>query len=504
MMIGRLTQRASCALRIEARRCKSTAPLTSTQLPNLKRGDYSSLTDADVQHFERLLGAGGVLRDETDIAPYNTDWMSWYRGRSRCVLLPRTVEEVSAVMKHCFDRRLAVVPQSGNTGLVGASVPVFDEIVVSMRRLNKRFDFDPIPGILQCDAGLVLEELDTRLGEFGYMMPLDLGAKGSCLIGGNVATGAGGVRLLRYGSLHAHVLALEVVLPDKDGTVLECGPALRKDNTGFHESHLFIGSEGQLGLITQVAMTAVPKPNSVQVAMLGCDSFLDCCKVLGDAKRLLGEILSSFEMMDSETMRCLKENHGRHNVLSTPAAFNLLIETSGSSQEHDQAKLNKFLESCLEKGLAVDGVLATSVEQANTFWALRENATLALMDDGYVFKHDISLPLKHYYRLTEAVRERVGSLAKRVITYGHVGDGNTHLNVTASEFSQELYDRLYPFVYEWTTQHGGSISAEHGVGLLKKRYMPLGKSPAHLAQYGRLKRFYDPRLILNPYKMLTM
>ncbi|KAI6226124.1 FAD-binding PCMH-type domain-containing protein [Aphelenchoides fujianensis] len=466
-----------------------------------KRTDFGSLEAADVEFFRTAIGQQNVLVD--DLQPYNVDWMKWYTGQSKCVLTPESAEHVSAILRHCYARRLAVVPQSGNTGLVGGSVPVFDEIVLSMRKLNKHFKLHPSSGIVECDAGFVLHELDERLERDGYMMPLDLGARGSCFIGGNIATNAGGIRLIRYGSLHANVLALQVVIPDEHGTILELGSNLRKDNSDLKTYQLFIGSEGQLGVITRASVLVTPKPSSVALAFLGVDSFANCTAILRTAKQHLGEILSSFELMDAESMRSIKENVGLNSVLQSNPAFNLLIEASGSNQQHDSEKMEGFLSHCLDSGLAQDGMMAESGADSAYLWKLRENASLALNFDGYVYKHDLSLPLDHFYELTEVVRERLkGSRAKRVVTFGHVGDGNTHLNVTADKFDEEIFERLYPFIYEWVHEHGGSISAEHGIGRLKRPYHHTLVSPTTQRINSQIKRAFDPRGILSPYKMI--
>ncbi|KAL6733835.1 hypothetical protein Aduo_004448 [Ancylostoma duodenale] len=459
---------------------------------------FATVQDADLRIFESICGKDHVKTTEID--NYKTDWTKAFGGNPACVLLPASTEEVSAILALCSRRKIAVVPQGGNTGLVGGSVPLHDEVVLSVKRINKHFEFDETSGILDCDAGSILEELDNKLAPHGYMMPLDLGAKGSCMIGGNVATSAGGIRLLRYGSLHAHLLGLTVVLPTEQGTILKLGSTHKKDNTSLHTPHLFLGSEGQLGVITRVAIGAVPKPVSVQSAMLGVETFESCCNVLRMARRHLSEILSSFEFLDREVMVVLDEALGLKPVLKTNPRFTLLIETSGSNEAHDTEKMERFLAQCINDGLASDGVQAQSVAESAAMWRLRESAPLAVAADGFVFKNDVSLPLKHFYGLTGEVRARCSSMTKRIVTYGHLGDGNSHLNIVAEEYSKELYDKLYPFIYEWVNAHDGSISAEHGIGQLKLPYSGLGKSPAERELVRRIKSMFDPHGILNPYK----
>uniref|UniRef100_A0A1I8ARF6 D-2-hydroxyglutarate dehydrogenase, mitochondrial n=1 Tax=Steinernema glaseri TaxID=37863 RepID=A0A1I8ARF6_9BILA len=486
-------------MKINVLGCISRRFFASSVIP--KRAPFAVLSDKDIAFFEGTVGKGNVRTQ--DLEDYNVDWMKWYKGHSKCVVSPSNSEEVSAVLKHCHDRQLAIVPQSGNTGMVGGSIPVYDEVILSLKRLNKHYEFNSITGILQCDAGLILEELDERLRKEGFMMPLDLGAKGSCLIGGNISTCAGGIRLLRYGNLHGNVLGLRVVLPDSHGSIVDFGSQLQKDNTGLHMHHMFIGSEGQLGVITRASILCPPAPTSVISAMIGVSSFSGCCSILRDARRFLGEILSSFEVMDAATMQCLEENEQLHNVLTSAPQFCLLIETSGSDAEHDEAKVQRFLEYVMENEMATDGVLAANKQESAFMWKLRETAPLAITKDGYVYKFDVSLPLDHFYELTDAVRERCGDKVCRVVTYGHMGDGNSHLNITTKEPSEEVEKLLYPFVFDWVVAHGGSISAEHGVGQMKRDYISVGKSERIGELTRALKPIFDPRGILSPYKMVV-
>ncbi|VDK45564.1 unnamed protein product [Anisakis simplex] len=465
-----------------------------------QRANYALLHDSDLSFFDRIVGKENVRTDDLD--PYNTDFLKAYKGTSKCVLFPSSADQVSAILRHCYSRNIAVVPQSGNTGLVGASVPVYDEIVLSMKKFNKNFHFDPNAGVLKCDSGWILEELYNRLSPEGYQMPWDLGSRGSCLIGGNVSTGVGGVRRLRFGSLHNHLLGLQVVLADERGSTVNFGSDMRKDNTNLHMHHLFIGGEGQLGIICGVTVCVVPKPTSVQVAMLGVKTYSGCREILRLSKQHLGEILSAFELMDSEAMRCLKENEKLDNVLTSDPPFNLLIEVMGSNEEHDKAKMEHFLSVTLEKGLAIDGVLAANAQERAYMWKLRKTLPLAPLHDGYVYKHDISLPMDHFYTLSELIRERLKGFATRVLTFGHMADGDNHFNVSAKQYSPEIASKLYPFVCEWTVEHGGSISAEHGVGQERRPYARLGKGYEYeLAKV--IKKQFDPHCILSPYKMIT-
>ncbi|GMS78574.1 hypothetical protein PENTCL1PPCAC_749 [Pristionchus entomophagus] len=464
---------------------------------SLSRGNFAKISSADLSFFEKSIGNDYVKTKEID--NYTSDWTRQMKGSSECVLLPTSTEETSAILRYCAEKRIAIVVQGGNTGLVGGATPIYDEVVLSTSRINKRFHLEASSGVLTLDGGFILADADNRLAERGFMMPLDLGAKGSCQIGGCVAAGAGGIRLLRYGSLHSHLLGCTLV--DGKGTILNLGGRLRKDNTSLHTAHLAIGSEGQLGVVTSVTMGVVPRPQSILSAMLAVSSYSDCIRLLSLARSKLGEILSSFEVIDGDTMKCVERHLPLKNVFEGEHNFYLLIETHGSNGDHDAEKLNGFVEEALGAELAVDGVAANSESERAHMWRLREESPLAAAKDGYIYKFDVSLPLEHFYRLTEETREKLKGRA-RVYCYGHLGDGNSHLNVTTDGEDEELKKELSPFVYNWVVSHGGSISAEHGIGQLKRDYRSLGKSEEESALIRSLKDVFDPHRILCPYKMI--
>ncbi|NXW59877.1 D2HDH protein, partial [Eurystomus gularis] len=489
------------------------AMLTSERY-RVRRLPFSRLADGDVAFFERLM-PGRVITNPEELKPFNVDWLKSVQGCSKLMLKPQTTAEVSQVLRYCYERNLAVNPQGGNTGLVGGSVPVFDEIILSTVFMNRIISFDKVSGILVCQAGCVLEKLNEYLEEQGFIMPLDLGAKGSCHIGGNVATNAGGLRLLRYGSLRGTVLGLEVVLAD--GSALDCLTSLRKDNTGYDLKQLFIGSEGTLGVITAVSILCPQKPKAVNLAFLGCQSFSKVLETFTTGRAMLGEILSAYEFMDEKCME-LVEKHLKLSSPVTGSPFYLLIETSGSNSTHDEEKLNNFLEQAMTSGLVTDGTVATDDKKIKartrgtwftcislirqTLWSLRERITEALTHDGYVYKYDISLPVGKLYDLVTDMRARLGRSAKNVVGYGHLGDGNLHLNITAESYSHSLLDAIEPFVYEWTARYKGSISAEHGLGFKKKQFIQYSKPNEAVLLMQRFKAMLDPKGILNPYKML--
>lgn len=465
---------------------------------------FSEIKSDDITYFKSILGDSNVVQDEDRLQVANTDWMHKYRGSSKLLLLPRSTEEVSQILKYCSSRCLAVVPQGGNTGLVGGSVPVFDEVIINMGLMNKIISFDEVSGILVCEAGCILENLETFLESKGFVMPLDLGAKGSCQIGGNVSTNAGGLRLVRYGSLHGNVLGIEAILAN--GTVLDMLGTLRKDNTGYDLKHLFIGSEGSLGIVTKVSIFTPPKLSAINVAFLACNDYLSCQKLLLEAKRKLGEILSAFEFLDGQSMDVVTSHlEGVRNPLpSTAHKFYVLIETTGSNESNDREKLEAFLFHTMESGLLSDGAIAQDMNQTSSFWRIREGIPEAIMKAGAVYKYDVSIPVEKMYDLVEEMRKRLekhGDSAK-VLGYGHMGDGNLHLNISASHYDDAILAAIEPFVYEWTSKHRGSISAEHGLGLMKANKIHYSKSPETVQLMFSVKKLLDPNGILNPYKVL--
>lgn len=501
-MLGRPIRNTWSILRAQSSMTLSTAQnveLTSNRYPNLKRKPFGKVGPAEISGFQTILDTNRVITDPSELDGYNTDWMRISRGQGQVVLKPKTTNEVSQILRFCSQNHLAVCPQGGNTGLVGGSVPVFDEVIVNTSLMNKIESLDINSSVVTVQAGVILEQLDRHLSEHELLVPLDLGAKGSCQIGGNVSTNAGGLRLLRYGSLQGSILGLEVVLPN--GEILDCLSQLKKDNTGYHLKHLFIGSEGTLGFVTKVAIQCPPRPKAVNVAFLGMTSFESVLRTFKQARSNLGEILSSCEFIDAEAMKCVTGNLDLTCPID-PQAFYMLIETSGSKSKHDEEKLNEFLEDLMSDGTVVDGTVASSEAQIQKIWPLRERLAEALLRDGYCYKYDISLPLDVFYNSVIAMKERLGSRVIRCIGYGHVGDGNMHLNITTKEYDDEVMKLIEPFLYEWTSRHNGSISAEHGLGFKKRNFMHFSKSPSAIKAMKQIKAVFDPQGIMNPYKVL--
>ena len=442
----------------------------------------------------------GLSQEATDdLEPFNSDWMRKYRGHTKLVVKPSSTEEVSKILKYCNDNMLAVVPQGGNSGLVGGSVPVFDEIVVNTSRMNKIRSFDEVSGVLVVDAGCILEVADHFLAEKNHIFPLDLGAKGSCQIGGNVATNAGGLRLLRYGSLHGNVLGIEAVLPD--GTIVDDLSKLRKNNTGYDIKQLFIGGEGTIGIITGVSILCPQRSKAMNVAFFALESFEKVQRAFREAKGQLSEILSAFELMDGQSLDLVHTATKNKRPLEGRHPFYCLIETSGSNSEHDSEKLEHFLEYLMGEEIVSDGVLAQDETQIQSLWAWREGIAESLAHWGGVYKYDLSIPIQELYKLVEETRERLTSAGLvgdderhpvvEVVGYGHMGDSNLHLNVVTRRFDKEVEKQLEPFVYEWISKRNGSISAEHGLGIAKKPYIGYSRSETMIKLMKQIKDLYD-------------
>ncbi|KAF9147434.1 hypothetical protein BG015_010945 [Linnemannia schmuckeri] len=486
-------------------------PLSSERYPYLKRDPtFKKLSQEDIDFFQSVLPPSAISQDDSDLEAFNVDWMHKFRGQSKLLLKPSSTEQVSKILKYCNDHKLAVVPQGGNTGLVGGGVPVFDEIILSTANMNSVRSFDEVSGALVCDAGCILEVLDNYLAERGYIMPLDLGAKGSCHIGGNVATNAGGLRLLRYGSLHGTVLGLEVVLAD--GTILDNLSTLRKDNTGYDLKQLFIGSEGTLGIVTGVSIMAPKRSKAVNVALLGVSSFEQVQAAYKRSRDELSEILSAFEFFDEASINLVKKHlvAGNNDPLESSHPFYVLIETSGSNKDHDDEKLTQYLEGLLTDEIVQDGVVAQDTTQYKNLWAIREGIPEACSKTGPVYKYDLSIPVPVFYNMVEDMRARLNDAGvigedkdvEAVVGFGHIGDGNLHLNIASKRYSDKVAKVIEPYVYEWTAKHSGSISSEHGLGVFKSPYLAYSKSSTMIDMMRRIKKMMDPQGIMNPYKYL--
>jgi FAD/FMN-containing dehydrogenase len=462
----------------------------------LERQNFKKLDEADVAHFKSIIPADDVLT--SDLEFYNTDWLRKYKGNSSLVLRPKTTEQISKILNYCNIKKLAVVPQGGNTGLVGGSVPVFDEIILSTTKMNKIHSFDTISSTIHCEAGCVLETLNNYVEEKGYTMPLDLGAKGSCQIGGNLATNAGGIHFVKHGSLRKNCKGLKAVLAD--GTIIDSMNPLPKNNTGYDLKQLFIGSEGTLGIITECLLNIPAKPKFNDLLLVSCEKFEDILNIYKNIKLHLEEVIYAIEFFDNESL-LIQEKHGRISPLEQKYPFYLLIETASNNPENQ-----KILEDFISIIEPLDGVIAQDESQKKKMWEIRETIQEGASREGIVLSYDISLPLQHFYEVVEESRKKVGDLAK-VIGYGHIGDYNLHLNICYDKFEcdenfHKIEKIMEPFIYDTLVKYRGSVSAEHGIGLHKVKYLDRTQNQNSIELMKLIKRTMDPNNILNPYKVI--
>lgn len=469
---------------------------------HIKRGGFAAVADSDIIHFAKILPKPNqILLGLDETAGYNRDYFKYVRGLGEVVLKPRTTAQVSAILQHCNRRKLAVSVYGGNTGVCGGSIPVFDEIILSLELMNGIESIDEYSGVLQCEAGCILGVLEEKLSEKGMIMPLDLGSKHSCQIGGNLATNAGGIRLMRYGNLHGSVLGLEAVTVD--GTVLDLMSRFRKDNTGYHLKHLFIGSEGTLGVITRVAIACPPSPTTQNVLFLGVENYDSVLRTFVECKKRLGEILTSCELIDEDALQCCILHLNRSSPIKQ-YPFYMLIETTGSNADHDEQKVQNFLEQVLSAGIVGDGVVTNEPSKVKDLWQLRECIPHGTFSNNFCLTYDLSLPLGNFYDIVPAMKKRVGHLVKLVCGFGHIGDSNIHLNIAGDKLTPEIEQLVDPFVYEFTSKLKGSVSAEHGIGLLKPKYLKYSKTNEAIGLMQQMKTTMDPNGILNPYKVISM
>ena len=472
----------------------------------------SSLIDLAQAHGIRL------LTDPADMAAYLTDWRGKWTGRALAVAQPDRVEQVMALMRWCHRHRVPVVPQGGNTGLSGGATPDASgtALVLSLRRLRRVREVDPINNTLTVEAGLSLLEVQQAAEAAGRLFPLSLAAEGSCTIGGNLATNAGGVQVLRHGNARELCLGLEVVTAE--GERWSGLRGLRKDNTGYDLRDLYIGSEGTLGVITAAVLKLVPPPVARLAAFVSVASPADAVGLLQRAQAALGARLTACELL-SDTCLSLVERHmpACRSPLSQRSPWYVLIELSEPRDEADaQAALESLLADAMDADLVQDAVVSTSLAQFEALWALRENISEAQGAEGRTIKHDIALPISRIaeYLATTEVAFRTRWPTLRRVTFGHLGDGNLHDNVSppADRCGPPGSDdaawflgheaELNRCIHDAVAERGGSISAEHGLGVLRRDEAARYKSPVERALQASIKQALDPLGIMNPGKVV--
>jgi FAD/FMN-containing dehydrogenase len=463
-----------------------------------------------IESLAAIVGPGNIFTDAADLVPYLEEERGLYRGAALAVIRPGSTAEVAGVVKFCASAGIPMVPQGGNTGLCGGGVPPEDgrSVVISTERLTRIRAVDPVDFTLTAEAGCVLAHLQQAAEDAGCLFPLSLGAEGSCRIGGNISTNAGGTNVLRYGNTRDLVLGLEVVLPD--GEVWNGLKRLRKDNTGYALQHLFIGAEGTLGIVTACVLKLFPRPREVATAFVALSDLEAALPLFARARTASGDSVTACELVPRRGLELgMRHVPGVRDPFTSPHDWMLLLELSSSRPGGLRDALEEMLGQALEDGLAVDAVIAESAAQRSDFWRIREAIPEAQKKEGGSIKHDVSVATSRVpemiRRCTTAVEAAMPGV--RVVPFGHLGDGNTHFNLTQpidADKSAFLarWEEMNRIVHDIVVGMEGSISAEHGIGRLKVEELAHYKPAADLDLMARIKGALDPLGLMNPGKIL--
>ena len=470
-----------------------------------------SALEALLVTLRRIVGPSQVLF-EGDLTAWEQDWRKRARGKALAVVRPADTGEVAAVVKACAAAQVSIVTQGGNTGLVVGSTPDASgrQVVLSLQRMNAVRELDAANLTVTVEAGCILQNLQDTAEKAGFLFPLSLAAEGSCTLGGNLATNAGGTQVLRYGNARDLCLGLEVVTAG--GDIWNGLSGLRKDNTGYDLRDLFVGSEGTLGIITAATLKLYPQPVAQLTAWAAVPSMKDAVSLLGLAHQHLGAGLTGFEVMGQFALSLVAKNFNQLRVpLYENTAFCVLLENSDQeSENHARAQFERLLETALEQGCVTDAVVAENLSQAQQLWHIRESIPLAQAEEGLNIKHDISVAVSRipeFVEITDALLLQALP-GVRLVNFGHLGDGNLHYNVQApadgnpQDFLRDHEEQVNSLVYDSVAHFGGSISAEHGVGSLKLDKLEQHKSPVALRTMRAIKQALDPQNIMNPGRVI--
>jgi FAD/FMN-containing dehydrogenase len=474
---------------------------------NVAKSPLPPLSPELIAQFRAVVGDKYAVTEAADVAPYVTEERGLFHGRSPLVLRPGSTAEVAAICRLATEHRIALVPQGGNTGLVGGQTPHNGEVVVSTRRLDKIREVDPASNTMTCESGVVLQVAQKTASEVDRLFPLSLGAEGSCTIGGNLSTNAGGTAALAFGVAREMALGLEVVLAD--GRILNGLSKLKKDNTGYDLRNLFIGAEGTLGIITAATLRLFPKPRAVETAFVGLKSPADALRLLSISQNEAAGTLTSFELL-SDIAVDFSVRHGIdiRDPLASKHPWYVLMELS-SPRDDARATLESILALGMEQGIVDDAAIAANLSQRNAFWKLRDEMSAAQKPEGGSIKHDISVPVAAVPAFLEEANAAVVKLipGARPVPFGHLGDGNMHYNVSqpigarSADFLARWHE-VNAVVFEIVLRMGGSISAEHGIGVLKRDELPEVKDKVAIELMRAIKSTLDPLGIMNPGKVL--
>jgi FAD/FMN-containing dehydrogenase len=473
-----------------------------------KKTTSKSSNEALLSSFEKIVGAKNAVRGD-EMEPFLREQRDLYRGKAAMVLKPANAEEVSKILALADKTKTAIVPQGGNTGLVGGQTP-FDRhaIVVSTTRMNKIREIDADSNTMTVESGVILQNAQEAASKASRLFPLSLGAEGSCTIGGNLSTNAGGTQVLAYGNARDLVLGIEVVLAN--GKILRGLRKLKKDNTGYDLRHLFMGAEGTLGIITAAVLKLFPAPRAISTAWIGVPSPEAALSLLNFALARAGTSLTSFELMPRIALEFdLRHLPGARDPLTAPYPWYVLAEIFGDNEARTRELMESLLADGMEKNLVLDATISESREQRNQLWKLRTAMSDVQKPEGGSIKHDISVPVSSVPAFVKEATLKVEQMipGARVVAFGHLGDGNLHYNVSQPAGADKAkfmakWEAVNDAVHAIVGKYGGSISAEHGIGILKRDLLAKAKDPVALGVMRAIKKTLDPNGILNPGKVL--
>lgn len=463
-----------------------------------------------LQDLGRIVGPSHVIDGPDISSAYLEEPRGLYKGAAQALVRPSTTKEVAQIARYCFERRIALVAQGGNTGLVGGQVPdaTGTQILLSLTRMNQVRDCDLDANVLTIEAGATLSQVQETADKADRLFPLSLASEGSCTIGGNLATNAGGTAVLAYGNARDLVLGIEVVLAD--GRILPLLTKLKKDNTGYDLKHLFMGSEGTLGIITAASLKLFPKPRAVETAIIGLASPQKALELLRLTQSHCGAALKTFELVPRIGIQfVLSHVPNTREPMAGIHAWYVLLELADMSESGLNAHLHELMEKAMEAEILEDATIAASLQQRTAFWGLRESLPLVQGKEGGSIKHDVSVPIAQVPYFLTRVEAAVSQVmpGARLVAFGHLGDGNIHCNVSqpiGANKAQFLsrWEEINKIVHAIVAELGGSISAEHGIGQLKRALLREVKDPTTLAVMHAIKDLLDPHAILNPGKVL--
>ena len=473
--------------------------------------NFSPPSAEAIDRLKAAVGPGGWTEDQEEIAPWVREDRGLWFGSATLMLKPANTDEVSQILRICNETDTCLVPQGGNTSLVGASIPIEGqhEIVLSLRRLNRIRDIDPLSNTIIVEAGCILADIQDAADEVERLFPLSLGSQGSCRIGGNLSTNAGGTGVLKYGNTRDLALGLEVVLPN--GDIINDLKTLRKDNTGYSVKNLFIGAEGTLGVITAASLKLFPKPGDVLTGFVAIPHVAAAIDLLSRARQAVGDTVTAFELIPRIGIDFLcKHIEGSRDPLENQYEWYALIEISAPGKDVDlRTAFENMLEAAYNDDVLEDAVIAGSAAQASQLWRMRESLNEAQKPEGASIKHDVSVPITEIPQLIAEGSEAISAMIEdvRVLAFGHVGDGNVHFNFSRpltmkdADFMAQA-EKIHHIIHDIVHKLGGSISAEHGLGRHKREEIKRFKDPASLELMSKIKDLSDPNGIMNPGKVI--